>query len=281
MLHHLIFVVKEEIASANLTKKMLISHKHKFIYLSNPKCGSSTFRSTVGRYADVSSQNLSPINPLTIRKAIKDGKSFNDFPESQRDLFIAGLNLLHINASELKVAFSNMNASSLSGSAQDINDWDSFYRFTTIRNPFRRMASYYFFCRPDKNFVSVFQPDHDQESEFHCHFNDWLDNVIHNGYGLPPYQWFCCDPATNELLLDDVFKIENIDETFPVKFKERTGLEIATPMARIMPDKKLERGTRHLRYNGDPYQLYNDNSISLINEGYKQDLETFNYEFGQ
>ena len=52
-------------------------------------------------------------------------------------------------------------------------------------------------------------------------------------------------------------------------------------MARIMPDKKLEKRTRHLRYNGDPYQLYNDNSISLINEVYKQDLETFNYEFGQ
>ena len=91
----------------------------------------------------------------------------------------------------------------------------------------------------------------------------------------------CCDPDTKECLVDDVFKAEEINDVFPVKFEEKTGIKIDTPLPRIMPDRNTENNSAYMRYKGNYYDLYNDESIELVRTIYSADLEEFNYEFGQ
>jgi hypothetical protein len=226
---------------------MRISHKRKFVFLSNPKCGSSSIRRLLNPVTDIKGEDH-PKKPLV---------------------------MMHIHADALKSYFEHEDYK-----GKSVDSWDNYYKFTTIRNPFKKMVSQYFFSRPDKDFLPYYHPDHDATSPFRHGFNDWLKHTT-QGHGLPSYNYFCCDHSSGELLLDKVFKIEEINEVLPSALLENCGLEIES-IPHLNPDYKKSGATsRHMSWNGDYYQLYNKKSISIIEDLYSSDLETFNYEFGQ
>jgi hypothetical protein len=219
----------------------------------------------MGPYMDAGIGHVLRFDPKTAEEG--------DLTEEQVNLVKGGiLNLLHISAPELKPAINDVDDSTAD---EDYGNWDTYYTFTTIRNPFTRFVSWYFFLQPDKNFKTIMHKgEWDESTSFHHHFNDFLDYGIHNDIAPPTYEWFCCDRETKEKLVTDVFKLEEINEVFPSRFKEKTGIDVLTPLRKVAP-------ALGIRYNGNPYDLYNQNSIDLINEVYKSDIETFNYEFGQ
>jgi len=248
---------------------MFISFKNKFIFLSNPKCGSTSIRAIIDPYSNVDGSSLS------------DGLLLNpDSSEELKSNIKQGVDFLHMNSTRAKAVFDSFgNTEELKA----ISNWNDYYRFTTIRSPFKRLVSWYFMLAPDKNFRTMIISDWDKDTAFHHNFNDFLDHFHNSQEGLlPNYEWFCKDHNTGELLLNDVFKIEEIDQDFPDKFKETTGITLPSPIPNILPDKKTkEDGSRYIKYKGNPYELYNDNSIDIVKEVYKTDLELFNYEFGQ
>ncbi len=245
---------------------MNLSIKDRFLFLSNPKSGSSTFRFVLDEFSDITPYSI-------IRGA--------DNEQSSKDLRANSLNLLHINAHEVRQFIKQ----------SDLHlEWDIAYKFTTIRNPFKRMVSWYVFLRPDKNFQTPFfgphgseNPDYDGDSAYHHHFNDFLDWAYQNDRFLPNYKFFCCDWDTGEQIVDDVFKIEEINNgEFHSKFQEKTKIILPNPLPRILPDfKPANETTYNTSFKGDPYALYNDNSINIIEDYFKVELEKFNYEFGQ
>ena len=178
---------------------MNISYRHRFIFLSNPRCGATTIRNALRAHTDVSSES---ILGATI-KAISQGTA----TESQKQIWSAGpLNLMFINAPEVKHFLGQIDDSDVDEGG--VKDWAQYYSFTTIRNPFKKFVSWYFAAAPDKNFKTPMNVDeYDETTSFHHHFNDFVDYGIHNDLAPPAYKSFCCDPDTDEQLLTDVFKL--------------------------------------------------------------------------
>jgi len=242
---------------------MRIGHGPEFIFLSNPKCGSTSIRVLMNKYSDISAEN-NPQDPTY---------------------------LMHVNAYELKTYFEHENYKD-----KTVGPWDSYYKFTTVRNPWKKMVSYYFFSAPDKEFRSVAdirqkipvlgakreEPiKYDPSTAFYHGFNPWLKHVM-DGHGLPHYEYFCCDHDDPEkCLVDDVFKIEEIDEVLAPALKEHLNIEIKS-----VPDLNPDMGitdltSRYFNWKGDYYSLYNEESQNIVAQVYCSDIDNFNYKFGE
>jgi hypothetical protein len=101
-----------------------------------------------------------------------------------------------------------------------------------------------------------------------------------DGRGLPAYEYFCCDHDSKELLLDDVFKIEEIDQVLLPVLLDKCGLK-ADFVPHLQPDLKSPDESKHINWNGDPYSLYNNKSREIMELIYEKDIELFNYKFGE
>ena len=148
---------------------MLISFKNKFIFLSNAKCGSSTMRVVLDPYVNVNA-----------RRIMGEDEEFKK----------QGTLVLHMSAHELKESLDQ---------AENVSKWEDYHKFTTVRNPFKRMVSWYFFLQPDKDFNTILDRNEegswDPHSAYTHHFNDFMDH-FHNDPKrglLPNYKWFCTD----------------------------------------------------------------------------------------
>ena len=126
---------------------MRLSHKFKLLFLSNPKCGSSSIRKLFDNC-------IQPIDPSYIKSARRGKTMFYN----------------HINASDLKKLFKENNWL-----------WEDYLKITTIRNPFSKMVSLYYFNKPDKNLTPFYRPDYDKNSAFHLEFKEWLSVFCHKG----------------------------------------------------------------------------------------------------
>lgn len=88
---------------------MRILHKYKFVYLSKPRCASTTIRSLLDKYSGIISDDSGPYYH-------------------------------HTTAKDLKKHFQKMGW-----------NWDDYYKFITIRNPWDLLVSCYHFGKPDVN----------------------------------------------------------------------------------------------------------------------------------
>jgi hypothetical protein len=184
--------------------------------------------------------------------------------------------MLHVNAHSLKSYFTHEDFSN-----KAVGPWDDYYKFTLVRNPWKKMVSYYFYFRPDKN-MRPYQrddKDYDMRSQFHYTFNEWLKKII-DGRGLPNYSYFCCDHEKEDLLLDDVFKVEDINETLPKALSEKAEIDISK-IPYLKADYKDPDSSSFPNWKGDYFSLYNEESTQIISQIYKSDIEKFNYKFGE
>jgi len=240
---------------------MLISRQYKFILLSNPRCGSSTLREVLSLAGDLAYETI-----------------IND--SEQKDILQKGA-LMWLPAYAIKSSIERMQ------DEESTRSWDDYYTFSTVRNPYHKIASWYYFLKPDKNFkTSLFMDSdsHDAGSLFHHHFNDFVDYLgTPDGerLKLPDYNYFCTDWNTEEDILNDVFKLEEIDETFQDKFKESVGFDVVRPLPKLNVDYKAGDESDFQFYKGDYCDLYNESSKALVAEWYASDIEKFNYTFDQ
>lgn len=236
---------------------MRIGHKPEFIYLSNPKCGSSSVRAIMNKYTDIYAEHH-PDDPAY---------------------------LLHINACALKSYFEHEYYKD-----KAVGPWEKYYKFTTVRNPWKKMVSYYFFSAPDKDFRAakdirqqrvMGKVDYDQSTAFHHGFNPWLKHIMDGG-GLPHYEYFCCDHDNpSNCLVDDVFKIEDINDTLPAALSEHLDINI-NKVPHLGPDMELDKfNSRYTQWEGDYYSLYDEESKNTIAQVYESDINNFHYEFGE
>ena len=221
---------------------MRVSSKHNFIFLSNTRCASTSIDAVLQEYSAFGHEHCN--DPINAKMYCAD---------------------------EMKTYFDFMNEND-----EETWEWSDYYKFTTIRNPFTRWVSAYFFHAPDKDGVGTFSENYDINSKFGIGFNLWLEQIIESGAGLPNYDWFCLDHNTKECLVDKVIKVENIESEFPEFMKEQFDVDIPN-----LP--KLDYNMQQANKDPivDPYSLYNKKGREIIEQVYESDISLFNYEFGQ
>jgi hypothetical protein len=212
---------------------MRISHRYKFVFFANPKTASESVRALLTPLADVEDVAFPATTPA--------------FP------FYS-----HMRPIEARDAFARLGW-----------PFDSYYRFTFVRNPWTRLASLYRMIKSG-------------DPAFRLSFRDWLRSSRPDGtggggddrarwrkYGTYSLRAFAGD-ETGKLLVDDVFRMEDIDALPDVL--RRRGLPL--PDGIRLPHANASRGTLL-----DLRRLYSPHLIALVAERYAEEIERFGYTF--
>ena len=156
---------------------------------------------------------------------------------------------------------------------QDYNLFRKCYKFCIVRNPWDRMVSTYFFRKEKK------EPDFGPVEQWDLDFNSWIKyiyseeyqklNLLHQGtldnvkyhFGSS-YRWIVDE--NNNMLVDKIIRFENL---------EKELMEIFSCYGNFQIDKN--NSTHHNHYR----EYYNEESIHLVRENFKEDIKYFNYVF--
>jgi len=208
---------------------MLVSHKHKFVFISIPKTGSTSLRNTLSEYGDV-------------------------FSNSDAD----SAEYVHIKAQELKKHF-----------IKNKWNWDEYFKFAFVRNPWDSIVSQYFY---KINFINKEKLNipYNKKFMFHCkslkkNCNNFNSAVKFNLLTFTnQIDWIVDDQG--KCLINFIGRFENLEQDFKTICK-RIGL----------PEKRLHLAntTAHEYYG----ELYDKESMEIVKEKFKKDIEIFDYEF--
>jgi hypothetical protein len=199
------------------SRKMRISHRHKFIQLSNRRCGSHSLRQWLTPYSDILSSRRNPY-------------------------------FHHIKAEKLQTHFQERNW-----------DWDSYFSFVTIRNPWDRVVSHYTYAL------------HNNKSHWNSlvaiskNFTDFIRNsdVQKKFYEQSriPYS------INGSLLVNRVFNVETMTLSLPEELRKR----------RIPVDGEFLQLSRtdHLHYS----QYYTDETAEIVAQIFQDDIRFGGYEY--
>lgn len=209
---------------------MKISHRHKFIFFSNPKTGSESLR-----------EFLDPISEIN---GIPFLDTRQDYP------FYA-----HMRPIETQSVFRNLGW-----------NYEDYYRFTCVRNPWARLVSLYFMIKKSDN-------------RFNEPFSIWLKGTSTDGsggggadfqrwrkYGTYSLRNFIGGDLT---LVDDIFKMEELKAIAP--HLAARGLPVQPSSA----PKHLNSGSEPREYR----DFYTDDLINLVADRYAEEIEIFDYKF--
>lgn len=191
----------------------MVSHCHKFIFISPPKCGSVTLNSAFMKYG-----NVGQIIPE------KNG-CYNYHDEF-------GILTKHIKMQDIDIDISN------------------YFKFGVTRNPWDRYVSKYFW-----NKIDSIDGEFDRDEFF---------NLISKGVFKPTMDFF---KVNDEFVMDYIIRFEDI----------QSGYDDVCEMLNI-PNIKLPitNFTKH-----DPYwEYYDDITMRLVEEQAGEDIEKFDYRFG-
>ena len=163
--------------------------------------------------------------------------------------------------------------------------FDSYFKFAFVRNPWDRIVSEYKFRGyPRKTDFKTYLLNHLPKPS-------WTDRYIHT---IPQYD-FLFDDSGN-LLVDYLGKFERLEKDFD-EVCRRIGISQVTLPHKNISSRVLKfpwtlKGAARILINmvsikrrknlfNHYTEYYDDESRALVANLYKQDIETFGYEFGK
>lgn len=155
---------------------------------------------------------------------------------------------------------------------------DDLFIFTIVRNPWERMLSMYlFYHKTNYNSPEFFSGNASIDNDF----NNWIEYIYSNKFDrkrkhgmINVFKYCFCNQLnwvknkdTNNIIKNvNIYKIENLNlDDF---LRNTLKLKNVDAFKRVHP-------TKHKHYSN----YYNINSIKLVEEHYKDDIEYFDYKF--
>ena len=218
---------------------MRISHRHRLVFLANPRTGSTTVREVLDPFSDV--------------RGIRRVDTTPEFPFEN-----------HITAAELKAVFEARGW-----------DWEGYFKFCVVRNPWDRIVSLYHHQRRMRVQRVREAPWRRKLLHGAWHllrpgrsFRGWVKRLDF-GLRLPiTLQGFAGD-GEGRLLVDQVLRFEHLHEELPACLA-KAGIEIG-PEA--IPHRNRSPGRRD--YRG----YYDDETRAHVAAVYAWEIERFGYRF--
>jgi hypothetical protein len=232
-----------------------ISHRYRFVFFSNPKTGSESVRLMLDEYSDIKCVRLSERTP--------------DFPFYD-----------HMTPLELRAEF-------------DKRGWDfeGYYRFTFVRNPWARLVSVYAAIldrglagrlRDTANLLSRWTFGRDRAADV-AGFRRWVRTVETSGRGgggKPHHRFrrkgtwsiaaFVGDGEGDELV-NEVIRLEDAAERLPALARQ---LGLPDPDRISLPHVNVHRHPRYVSF-------YDDDTAGHVARLYADDIARFGYRFGE
>ena len=208
---------------------MRISHKHKFIFISKPKCASSSIRQALNKHSDIISGGKKPYHH-------------------------------HSTALMIKNHFEDM-------------DWnfDEYYKFISVRNPWDMLVSLYYFGKPDQNSFYFWCPQYN-DSEL-MPFKKWIKQGIswdlrvskwQNNFSALTLDHYILDSNKN-YLVDYVMRVENL----------KADLEVVSARLELAIDCPHINKTKHEEYQ----KHYDEETKEIVAREFQFDIKYGNYRF--
>ncbi len=200
---------------------MIISPKHKFVFIANPKTGSATIQHT-------------------LIKCIEDKEKIVGlkFPPNDNDL----LHSKHLPCFKL----------------QDHHpEFNDYYKFAFVRNPWARVLSWYFFCKMAK---------YPLRNTSNISFDEFLiDKEYRHRVWRNQNQTQCIFTQG----CDFIGRTEHLQSDFNI-ICDKIGIPHQEFIVR-------ENKTEHKHYT----EYYNDETIKIIADCFAEDIDHFNFEYGK
>ena len=161
----------------------------------------------------------------------------------------------HITANSLKILLGD--------------EFDTYFKFTVVRNPWDWIVSNYEYNRGVHRPYSISDSDSDKQKDFsslnleNMSFDVWLDWWVETFHPSQIQLLVDCD---GKLLTDKVIKFESLQEDFNMVCKK----------INIKPSKLPHK----IKSNRRPYEeYYNSESKALVQRAFSADIEAFDYHF--
>lgn len=231
---------------------MRISHRHRFIFFSNPKTGSESIRALLDPYSDVVG--------VPYRKRTPENPFYS-----------------HIRPVEVRELFEERGW-----------NFEAYYRFTFVRNPWARLVSLYeMVFSTSAPRLLAWPPARTIREALGAHpspagFRRWLKGTTPEGiggggtvnrrwqrYGTYTLREFAGDEA-GTLLVDQVIRLEDVD----------WALEPALARVGIPTPEQLKAPRVNARSHAHYATYYDDRSAALVAARYADEIASYDYRFG-
>ena len=128
------------------------------------------------------------------------------------------------------------------------NSYNNYRKFTIIRNPYDKMVSWYFYLKRNLGDYNIVE------------FNDWIKDPSKFWHANDPISFLKpqCDWIDNTV---EIIRFENLDNELNKFFNKKINLPITNK-------------SNHNHY----LEYYNEQSLNIIYNKYKEDFEKFNYK---
>ncbi len=223
---------------------MRISHKYKFIFISKPRCASTTVRKILDPFSDIISSSEAPYHH-------------------------------HATALELKLHFDEKGW-----------NWNDYFVFTTVRNPWDMMVSYYSRFKPDVNGIYNYEASREgvmYQPDKASSFENWImngmsfhrlrvvDKKIQKGGWTEDFSKFNLANTVNDVdgrcLVNRIIKTENLEP------------ELAEIMDLLGLGSHGFPGRLNGSERGEYRSYYNDVTRRKIELEFASDIQFGSYEF--
>ena len=201
---------------------MIVSRKHKFIYIKATKVAGTSTQVLLSKFCDE--------NDVVTKIGATTGRSVQNYHPT----VTYGS---HQTAEEIKSKF---------------NIFNSYYKFMTVRNPWDRVVSdFWWRC---KGGIKNFKP--------------WLTRDQEKAGPEPLFKW---SNIGDDCVLDDYIRYENLEED-TLRILNQFGID-ASNMPYPQEKTKIRTSSKHYS------EYYDDETREIVAKKYAKDIELFGYEF--
>lgn len=225
----------------------MISHKYKCIFIHIPKCAGTSIETAFGHFDNHSGRGGQDHRTIrAIEKPFISQDAFNSI-ENTKEVYY-----------RLKHQYDGSVSNPRNKNIVTKNQYNSYFKFTFIRNPWARAFSWYKNVMRDE----IHLKNHGITNQ--TSFNDFLKLFAGSRKLKPQLYWI--KNFKGSIPLDYIGRFENLTEDFQ-------------EICKILNVKNITLPHKIKGSNEDYYQYYNENSKKIILDTYKNEIKMFGYSF--